>query len=188
MSNIATNNTIEKRWYVLRAMGGKEKKAKKLIETEIVSKKIEDYVSQVLLPSEKIIVMVNGKKTFKEKSFYPGYILIEVALVGEVAHILKNIPEVLGFLGSEKGGEPTPLRQAEVNRILGKVDELNTQESLSDTKFYVGETVIVNDGPFKTFAGVIEEVNEEKKKIKVMVKIFGRKTPLELSFMQVEKE
>ena len=113
--------------------------------------------------------------------------LIEANLVGEIPHILRNITNVLGFLGS-KGDEPIPLRAAEVNRILGKVDELAATDEELTTPFFVGESVKVIDGPFNSFTGVIEEVNDEKKKLKVMVKIFGRKTPLELSFMQVEKE
>jgi len=129
----------------------------------------------------------NGKKISKERIFFPGYVLVELTLVGEIPHILRNIPNVIGFLGS-KGDEPTPLRMSEVNRILGKVDELSESGEELTTPFYVGEPVKVVDGPFNGFSGVIEEVNDEKKKLKVMVKIFGRKTPLELSFMQVEKE
>jgi transcriptional antiterminator NusG len=122
----------------------------------------------------------------KERNYFPGYVLIEAALVGEIPHIIRNIPNVLGFLGS--GDEPSPMRPAEVNRILGKVDELAEQGEGVNIPFIVGETVKVIDGPFNSFTGVIEEINEEKKKLKVMVKIFGRKTPLELNFMQVEKE
>ncbi len=111
--------------------------------------------------------------------------LIEAALVGEISHILRNIPNVIGFLG---GDEPTPMRLSEVNRILGKVDELSATEEAITTPYYPGESVKVTDGPFNGFSGTIEEVNDEKRKLKVMVKIFGRKTPLELSFLQVEKE
>ncbi len=177
-----------KKWYVLRAIGGKEKKVKELVENEINRLKLQDFISQVLIPTEKVYQIRNGKKISKERIFYPGYVLIEAALVGEIPHILRNIPNVLGFLGDPKTGDPIPLRQAEVNRILGKVDELVESEEELTVPFYVGETVKVIDGPFNSFSGVIEEVNEEKKKLKVMVKIFGRKTPLELSFMQVEKE
>ncbi|MDI3525833.1 MAG: transcription termination/antitermination protein NusG [Tenuifilum sp.] len=177
-----------KKWYVLRAIGGKEKKVKELVENEIKRLQLEDFVSQVLIPTEKVYQIRNGKKISKERIYYPGYVLIEAALVGEIPHILRNIPNVLGFLGDPKTGEPIPLRQSEVNRILGKVDELVDSEEELNVPFYVGETVKVIDGPFNSFSGVIEEVNEEKKKLKVMVKIFGRKTPLELSFMQVEKE
>jgi transcription termination/antitermination protein NusG len=179
---------LEKKWYVLRAIGGKEKKVKELIESEISRLSLQDYVSQVLIPTEKVYQIRNGKKISKERNFFPGYVLIEAALVGEISHILKNITNVIGFLGAKGDENPTPLRNNEVNRILGKVDELAAGDEELNVPFYIGETVKVVDGPFNSFTGVIEEVNEEKKKLKVMVKIFGRKTPLELSFMQVEKE
>jgi transcription termination/antitermination protein NusG len=179
---------LEKKWYVLRAIGGKEKKVKELIESEISRLHLQDFVSQVLIPTEKVYQIRNGKKISKERNFFPGYVLIEAALVGEISHILKNITNVIGFLGAKGDENPTPLRSSEVNRILGKVDELAAGDEELNVPFYIGETVKVVDGPFNSFTGVIEEVNEEKKKLKVMVKIFGRKTPLELSFMQVEKE
>ena len=176
-----------KNWYVLRAIGGKEKKVKEYLESEIVRLNLQDYITQVLIPTEKVYQIRAGKKVSKERNFFPGYIIVEAALVGEVPHVLRNIPNVLGFLGTQ-AGEPTPIRKAEINRILGKVDELAASEEELNIPFVVGETVKVIDGPFNSFAGVIEEVMEEKRKLKVMVKIFGRKTPLELSFMQVEKE
>ncbi|MFT3739866.1 MAG: transcription termination/antitermination protein NusG [Breznakibacter sp.] len=176
---------IEKKWYVLRAIGGKEKKVKEYIESEIASLKLTDYVSQVLIPTEKVYQVRNGKKVSKERIYLPGYVLVEAALVGEMAHVLRNIPNVIGFLGDD---HPTPLRLSEVNRILGKVDELTATDEAINNPYIVGETVKVIDGPFNGFNGTIEEVNEEKRKLKVMVKIFGRKTPLELSFLQVEKE
>lgn len=175
-----------KKWYVVRAVSGSEKKVKQYIENEIARLGLEEYVSQVLIPTEKVYQIRKGKKISAERNFFPGYILIEAALSGEIPHIIRNVPGVLGFLGS--GGDPVPLRSAEVNRILGKVDELSGKEEELTIPFIVGETVKVTDGPFNSFTGVIEEINEEKKKLKVMVKIFGRKTPLELSFMQVEKE
>ncbi|WP_026475042.1 transcription termination/antitermination protein NusG [Alkaliflexus imshenetskii] len=178
---------LERKWYVLRAIGGKEKKVKEYIESEIVSMKMQDYVTQVLIPTEKVYQIRNGKKISKERTYYPGYVLVEAALVGEVPHVLKNIPNVIGFL-SDRNDIPTPLRVSEVNRILGKVDELSETAEEINIPFFVGETVKVSDGPFNGFSGIIEEVNEEKRKLKVMVKIFGRKTPLELSFLQVEKE
>jgi transcriptional antiterminator NusG len=178
----------EKKWYVLRAIGGKEKKVKEYIESEISRLNLEEYISQVLIPTEKVYQIRNGKKISKERNFFPGYVLVEAALVGEVPHILQNIPNVIGFLGQKGSEDPTPLRMSEVNRILGKVDELAAGDEEINIPFYVGEAVKVIDGPFNSFSGIIEEVNEEKKKLKVMVKIFGRKTPLELSFMQVEKE
>jgi len=177
----------EKKWYVVKALSGKEKKVKDNIEHEISSLKLEKSVSQVLIPTEKVYQIRKGKKISKERNFFPGYILIEAALAGELIHIIRNVPGVIGFLGT-KTGEPTPLRAHEVNRILGKVDELAESDEEINVPFFVGETVKVIDGPFNSFNGIIEEVNDEKKKLKVMVKIFGRKTPLELSFMQVEKE
>lgn len=176
-----------KKWYVVRAVSGNEKKIKQYIENEITRLNMTEYVSQVLIPTEKVYQIRKGKKISTERNYFPGYVLIEANLIGEIPHIIKNIPGVLGFLGS-KGGEAVPLRPGEVNRILGKVDELAEKNEEINTPFIVGETVVVTDGPFNSFSGVIEEINEEKKKLKVMVKIFGRKTPLELSFMQVEKE
>jgi transcription termination/antitermination protein NusG len=177
-----------KKWYVLRAIGGKEKKVKEYIDNEINRKNWHDFIAQVLIPTEKVYQIRNGKKVSKERIFYPGYVLIEATLMGEIPHLLKEIPNVIGFLGDPKTGEPIPLRQSEANRILGRVDELADSDEELNVPFFVGETVKVIDGPFNSFSGVIEEVNDEKKKLKVMVKIFGRKTPLELSFMQVEKE
>ena len=175
-----------KKWYVVRAISGNEKKVKQYIESEINRLGLTDYVSQVLIPTQKIYQIRKGKKVSKERNYFPGYVLIEAIITGEIPHIIKNIPGVIGFLGGQ--GDPVPLRQAEVNRILGKVDELAGKEEELNIPFIVGESVTVIDGPFNSFTGVIEEINEEKKKLKVMVKIFGRKTPLELSFMQVEKE
>jgi transcription termination/antitermination protein NusG len=178
---------IVKHWYVVRAISGKEKKVKEYIENEITRLNLNDYVSHVLIPTEKVYQIRNGKKISKERNYFPGYILIEAAIDGEIAHVIKNVTGVIGFLGS-KNGDPIPLRMAEVNRILGKVDELAVSDEEISIPYFIGETVKVIDGPFNSFSGVIEEVNEEKKKLKVSVKIFGRKTPLELSFMQVEKE
>jgi len=175
-----------KKWYVVRAISGNEKKVKIYLESEINRLKLQDYIAQVLIPTEKVYLVRNGKKVSKERNYLPGYVLIEAVLTGEIPHIIRNIPGVLGFLGSKD--EPVPLRQAEVNRILGKVDELSEQGAEFSIPYIVGETVTVIDGPFNSFSGIIEEINEEKKKLKVMVKIFGRKTPLELSFTQVAKE
>jgi len=177
-----------KKWYVIKAITGKEKKVKEYIENEIKRLNLSDYISQILISTEKIYQIRKGKKISKEKNFFPGYILVEATLIGEIPHIIKNAPNVLGFLTSSRGGEPIPLRQVEINRILGRVDDISENEEEIETKFIIGETVIVIDGPFNNFNGIIEEVNEEKKKLKVMVKIFGRKTPLELSFMQVERQ
>jgi transcription termination/antitermination protein NusG len=175
------------KWYVVRAISGKEKKVKQYIEAEVNRLGISDQIPQILIPVEKYYQMRDGKKIAKERNYFPGYVLIEAALDGETEHIIKNINSVIGFLG-DKAGNAIPLRQAEVNRILGKVDEMSSQGETMNVPYYVGENVKVMDGPFNGFSGVIEEVNEEKKKLKVMVKIFGRRTPLELNYMQVEKE
>ena len=188
MADIVKTDTSTKKWYVVRAISGQEKKIKQYIEVEITSLKLNDFVSQVLIPTEKVIQIRNGKKTTKERSFYPGYVLIEANLSGEIPHIIKNITGVIGFLGETKGGDPVPMRISEVNRILGKVDELTESEGTVASNYMVGESVKVINGPFNGFNGVIEEVMEDKKKIKVTVKIFGRKTPVELNFGEVERE
>jgi len=176
-----------KKWYVVRAVSGQENKVKDYIEREIAQQGLEDYVEQVLVPTEKVVQVRNGKKINKEKVYFPGYIMVEANLSGEVPHTIRSINGVIGFLGEVKGGDPVPLRKAEVNRMLGKVDELTVTVDSVAIPFTVGETVKVVDGPFNGFNGAIEKVNEEKRKLEVMVKIFGRKTPLELSYMQVEK-
>ncbi len=180
------NEDSGKKWYVVRAISGKEKKVKERLENEIKRLGIEDYISQILIPTEKVYQIRKGKKISKERNYFPGYVLVEAELTGEIPHIIRNIPDVLGFLGTR--GKADPIRPAEVKRILGKVDELAEQGEEVNIPFIVGETVTVIDGPFNSFSGVIEEINDEKKRLKVMVKIFGRKTPLELGFMQVEKE
>lgn len=177
-----------KKWYVVRAISGKENKVKKYIESEIQRNGLDDYVAQILIPTEKVYQIRNGKKISKERSFFPGYILVEADLSGEVPHVIRGVNGVIGFLGAEKRGNPLPLRMSEVNRILGKVDELADTEEEINIPYVVGENIKVIDGPFNGFNGTIENINEEKKKLEVMVKIFGRKQPLELSFLQVEKE
>ena len=180
---------IEKKWYVIRAVTGTEKKVKMNIEIEVQSSPyIKDLVTRVLIPTEKIYQIRNGKKVGKERNFYPGYVFVEAIMTPEAKHTLLIVPGVIGFVGCKrKMDDPIPLRPVEVTRMLGKVDELLEQDATYATPYIVGEEIKVIDGPFNTFTGVIEEVNTEKKKLKVMVKIFGRKTPLELSFMQVEK-
>ena len=178
-----------KYWYVIRAIGGKEKKIQLLIESEIPHMNLENVISQILVPTEKVYQIRNGKKISKEKNFFPGYILIEVngKISPSTVTKLREINGVIGFLGTEKGKNPVPLRKAEVNKLLGKVDELAERDEEIHIPYIVGESVKIIDGPFNSFIGVIEEVNEERKKLKVMVKIFGRKTPVELNYLQVEK-
>ncbi len=182
-----TTDTDVKKWYVVRAVSGQENKIKSYIESDITRLGLSDFVEEVLVPTEKVIQIRNGKKVNKERNYFPGYIMIKANLSGEVPHIIRSITNVIGFLGETKGGEPVPLRKAEVNRMLGKVDELSVQTENVVIPFKIGETIKVIDGPFNGFNGSIEKVNEEKRKLEVMVKIFGRKTPLELSYMQVEK-
>ena len=178
---------VNMKWYVLRVMGGKENKTVTFIEKEIDRLGLQDFVAQILVPTEKVYQIKNGKKVSKDKNFFPGYVLVEANLSGEVPHILKNITNVLGFLGATKGGVPVPMRKAEINKILGRVDEMAISDEEVNIPFIVGETIKVIDGPFNSFHAEIEGIDEIKKKLKLMVKIFGRKTPLELNFMQVEK-
>ena len=177
----------DKKWYVIRAVSGQESKIKDYIISEIDRLGYSKMVEDILVPTEKIIQIRNGKKINKEKTYFPGYIMIKADLSGEVPHIIKSVTNVIGFLGETKGGEPVPLRLAEVNRMLGKVDELTLATEQINIPFVIGENIKVIDGPFNGFNGAVEKVNEEKRKLEVMVKIFGRKTPLELSYMQVEK-
>ena len=164
-----------KKWYVVRAVSGQENKIKAYIESEISRLGLEDFVDQVLVPTERVVQIRNGKKIHKEKVFFPGYIMVQANLAGEVPHIIKSITNVIGFLGETKGGDPVPLRQSEVNRMLGKVDELSIEADANVAiPFTKGETVKVIDGPFNGFDGTIEKINEEKRKLEVMVKIFGR--------------
>jgi len=182
-----STETEVKNWYVVRAVSGQENKIKSYIESDIARLGLSDYVEEVLVPTEKVVQIRNGKKVNKERNYFPGYIMIKANLSGEVPHIIRSITNVIGFLGETKGGDPVPLRKSEVNRMLGKVDELAVQTENVAIPYKIGETVKVIDGPFNGFNGTIEKVNEEKRKLEVMVKIFGRKTPLELSYMQVEK-
>ena len=175
------------KWYVLRAVSGKEAKVKEYLEALLKKDELlAANVNQILLPTEKYAQLRNGKRVVKEKLFLPGYVLVEANLQGEVAHTLRFIPNVLGFLGGLDN--PSPVRQADINRILGTAEETIIRNEEPSVPYMVDEAVKVIDGPFSGFSGIIEEVNTEKRKLKVMVKIFGRKTPLELAYNQVEKE
>ncbi|MBA3648791.1 MAG: transcription termination/antitermination factor NusG [Chitinophagales bacterium] len=180
--------TDEKKWFVMRVISGKERKIKEYIENEVNRSGWNEVITQVLVPMEKIYKIKNGKKVIKERTFYPGYILVEAEetkMNGDMFSAIKNISGVINFLGGQK---PQPLRKSEVNRILGKVDEMAEVGETINEPFLIGETVKITDGPFNDFLGLVEEVNEEKKKLKVTVKIFGRKTPVELAYAQVEKQ
>lgn len=175
------------KWYVLRVVSGKEKKVKEYLDKE-VSRGWEHVVKQVFLPVEKVYKVQNGKKVMRERNYYPGYVMIEIAdgkLSDDLRDIIKNTSNVIHFLGKDN---PIALRKAEVNKMLGKMDEMAEAGGVSMSEpFIVGETIKIIEGPFNDFNGTIEEVNDEKKKLKVTVKIFGRSTPVELNYMQVEK-
>ena len=194
------------KWYVLRAISGQEKKVKTYMENELARRGVADSVPQILIPTEKIYEIRKGKKVIREKNLFPGYIMVEADLAGEVSHILTSTPNVIGFLQTNNeeieeiindGGKkvkkkvivkkPMPMTQREVNQILGKVDESLAIEEFASVSFIKGEAVRVIDGPFATFEGTVEEIHENSKKLSVMVKIFGRNTPLELNYSQVEK-
>lgn len=177
-----------RRWYSLRVISGKERKIKERIELEIQRNKWSSAVSQVLVPSEKVYKIRSGKKVILERNILPGYILVEAyykKFSPEIVQGIANIPNVIHFLGKTK---PIPMQQSEANRMLGKVDESQEVGEALIEPFIVGETIKIIDGPFNGFVGDIKEVNDEKKKLKVIVKIFGRGTEVELNFMQVEKE
>ncbi|MCF0185422.1 MAG: transcription termination/antitermination factor NusG [Bacteroidaceae bacterium] len=182
-----------KKWYVVRTAGGKEKKVKEYIEKEIESHHLQGLVGQVLIPTEKYYQIKNGKRVSAERLFFPGYVLIECALTNELEHIIKNLSFVAGFLSESATGKqgdkkPVPLRESELNRILGRVDELADQDEETVTPFVKGEAVKIIDGPFNGFEGTVEEILDDKRKLGVSVKIFGRKTIMELNFAQVTKE
>ncbi|GAA4303813.1 transcription termination/antitermination protein NusG [Compostibacter hankyongensis] len=177
----------ETKWYVLRVVSGKEKKVKEYLDIDIRRSGWGEAITQVFVPMEKVYKVQSGKKVMRERNFYPGYIMMEVVegkLTDEMVSHINNTTNVIHFLGKDK---PIALRRAEVNKMLGKVDEMSDEEVTMSEPFIVGETIKIIDGPFNDFNGVIEDVNEEKKKLKVTVKIFGRATPVELNFMQVEK-
>jgi transcriptional antiterminator NusG len=181
-------------WYVVRSVASQEKKAKAYLETEISRQGYQESIPEILIPLEKVYEMRNGKKKVRERNFFPGYVLIycDLSLNAEVLHFIKSTPGIMGFLEEKKGdGDsliPVPLRQSEVNRILGRVDETNEGDVQVEADYKVGESVKVMDGAFSGFSGTIQEVFEDKKKLNVIVKIFGRNTPVELNYMQVEKE
>ena len=176
----------ETKWYVIRVISGKEKKVKEYLDKEVKINSWTNSVVQVLCPVEKIFKVLNGKKVLREKTLFPGYILLEAndGKLTDIIHAIKNVTGVIHFLGKE---HPTALRKSEVNKMFGKMDEVSEQGVSYAEPYIVGETVKIVDGPFNDFNGTVEEVNQEKKKLKVVVKIFGRATPVELNYMQVEK-
>lgn len=185
-------NLPETKWYVLRVVSGKERKVKEYLDKDIIRSGWQEIIKQIFLPMEKVYKVQNGKKVMREKNYFPGYVMMEVLegkLTDDIVQHISNISNVMHFLTDGKGskGNIICLRKAEVNKMLGKVDEMNDQGVTMSEPFIIGETIKIIEGPFNDFNGVIEEVNDEKKKLKVTVKIFGRSTPVELSYMQVEK-
>ena len=177
----------ETKWYVIRVISGKERKVKEYLDKEVKINNWTNSVVQVLCPIEKVFKVVAGKKVLREKTLFPGYILLEAndgKLTDDIIHTIKNVTGVIHFLGKE---HPTALRKSEVNKMFGKMDEVSEQGISYAEPYIIGETVKIVDGPFNDFNGTVEEINQEKKKLKVVVKIFGRATPLELNYMQVEK-
>src|SRR6187399_310539 len=180
------------KWYVLRVVSGKERKVKEYLDKDLVRNGWQDIIKQVFLPMEKVYKVQNGKKVMREKNYFPGYVMIEVSdgkLSDDMVQHISSISNVMHFLTDGKGskGNIISLRKAEVNKMLGKVDEMNEGGMVMNEPFIIGETIKIIEGPFNDFNGIIEEVNDEKKKLKVTVKIFGRSTPVELNYMQVEK-
>jgi transcription termination/antitermination protein NusG len=178
----------ETKWFVLRVVSGKERKVKEYLDKEVARAGWDKVVKQVFLPVEKVYKVQNGKKVMRERNYYPGYVMIEIIdgkLGDDLRDTIKNTTNVIHFLGKDN---PIALRKAEVNKMLGKMDEMSDVGGVTMSEpFIVGETIKIIEGPFNDFNGIIEEVNDEKKKLKVTVKIFGRSTPVELNYMQVEK-
>ena len=183
----------ETKWYVLRVVSGKERKVKEYLDKDIARSGYSEVIKQVFLPMEKVYKVQNGKKVMREKNYFPGYVMLEVLdgkLSDDMIHHISNVSNVMHFLTDGKGskGNIISLRKSEVNKMLGRVDEMSDAGGMSMSEpFIIGETIKIIDGAFNDFNGVIEEVNDEKKKLKVIVKIFGRSTPVELNYMQVEK-
>lgn len=175
-----------RKWYVLRTFSGHEKKVKEYIEQEGERLGVEEKIGDIIIPTETVFEMRAGKKRTREKTFFPGYLLINTVLDNEVQHVLGGVPSVIGFLTT--GDQPTPLRPDEINRILGKMDEAEAAGETPEIPFNEGDPVKVVDGPFNNFTGFVDEVYPDKMKVKVLVSIFGRKTPLELDYMQVQHE
>ena len=183
---MATLKNDIRKWYVLRTFSGHEKKVKQYLEREVDRLDIGDRIAEIMIPTETVFEMRQGKKRTREKTFFPGYILLHALLDNHLQHVLSSVPSVVGFLTT--GDEPTPLRPDEVNRILGRMDEAREMGEQPEIPFESGDAVKVVDGPFNNFTGFVEEVYPDKMKVKVMVSIFGRKTPLELDYLQVEHE
>lgn len=172
------------RWYVVNVYSGFEKKVAEHVQEQANKQGLADQIEMVLVPTEEVVEVKKGAKVTSERQFFPGYILIKMQLTDELWHLVRHTPKVSGFLGAR--GKPVPVSQAEVDRILAQVQE-GVEKPKSTITFEVGEQVRVSEGPFSTFSGIVEEVDEDKQRLKVSVSIFGRSTPIDLDFIQVEK-
>jgi|TARA_B100000780_G_scaffold270298_1_gene229899 transcriptional antiterminator NusG len=171
-------------WYIVQAYSGFEKKVVETIRDELKKHKLEDNLAEILVPTHNVTEVKKGKRTKKERKYFPGYVLIKIELTKQIYHLIKNLQKVSGFLGSSD--KPTPISDTEIQRILGQVSESAINQK-SGITFEIGEKVKVCDGPFASFNGLVEEIDEEKSRLKVSVSIFGRPTPVDLEFNQVEK-
>jgi transcriptional antiterminator NusG len=186
---------METKWFCIRTISGQEKKVKQYLDSEIKRLHLDHFIESILIPTEKVFEVRNGKKIPRERPYLPGYIFMKFSdvafsgdvLIPEIVQAIKDVPGIVSFVGDNKGRHPVALREDEVARLLGKASELDEMGEVMENPFVVGETIKVIDGAFSGFSGTIEEINDEKKKLKVMVKIFGRNTPLELSYLQVER-
>ncbi len=172
------------KWYSLRVISGKEKAIKENIMYDAEEQKMDNFIGEIFVPYEKVVVMKQNKKKIKEKLFFPGYILINMELNNQTKYMIENTNGVISFVGPKKG-EPVPLRDEEIKRIFGEIERKDGRETV-EVSFYKGDSVKIINGPFIDFNGVIDEINQDKQKVKVIVSIFGRPTPVELDFFQVE--
>ncbi|MFT4968920.1 MAG: transcriptional antiterminator NusG [Chitinophagales bacterium] len=181
----------DRKWYVLRVVSGKERKIKEYLDVDLARMGFDKVITQILVPTEKVYKISKGKKVIKERNLFPGYIYIEAIekkFSGEIIQHISGTTNVINFLGGKRGSrKPEPLRQAEVFKLLGKVDDMADSDEVITEPYLINETVKIVDGPFNDFLGTIEEIFDEKKKLKLIVKIFGRRTPVEVNFIQVEK-
>lgn len=172
-----------KKWYVVHTYSGQEGKVKQHLEALVDKNNMQDFFGNILLPTREVTTVQKGKKTTRDKKFYPSYLLVEMEMNKDTMHYVTDIPGVTHFVGV---GKPQPLRRSEVERILGQSSPETTESGVVEIPFNIGEKVRIKDGPFKDFDGVVEEINPEKGKLKVMVSVFGRSTPVELDFVQVD--
>ena len=184
LMTIAATQTMDKRWYIVHAYSNFEKKVAESIREQAKQRGLEELFEQVLVPTEKVTEVRRGRKVDAERKFFPGYVLVKMKLTDEAFHLIKNTPKVTGFLGAEN--KPMPISEAEAMRILHQVQE-GVERPKASVSFEIGENVRVADGPFASFSGVVEEIDEGRSRVKVAVSIFGRATPVELEFGQVEK-